>query len=220
MKTKFIFMSAVALYTFLVLPMVPILADEITLEQSSPVIQHEPPGQSAPVGKALRIEATIRDKAGIKDATVFYRKSGEDNYQQVKMESQGNDLYSATIPADGIKEPGVEYYIQASDKAGNIVMRGFSFSPLSLSVTRGVPAPQQGTPLVLTPSPEERMTMKSEAPAVEGEKPWYKKWWVWTLAGAVVIGAAAGGGGGGGGGGSSPGAGAGTGSATISGPTP
>ncbi len=210
-------MSAIAIYTFLVLPMVPILADEITLEQSSPVIQHEPPGQSAPVGKALRIEATIRDKSGIKDATVFYRKAGEEDYQQIKMVPQGNDLYFATIPADGVKEPGVEYYIQASDKAGNIVMRGFSFSPLSLSVTRRVPAPQLSKPLVLTPTPEERMTMKTEAPAVEEEKPWYKKWWVWTIAGAVVIGAAAAGGGGGGG---STGAGAGTGSATISGPTP
>ena len=40
---------------------------------------------------------------------------------------------------------------------------------------------------------------KTEAPKT---KHWYQKWWVWTIAGAVVVGiaAAAGGGGGGGGG--------------------
>ena len=46
-------------------------------------------------------------------------------------------------------------------------------------------------------------------------KPWYKKWWVWTIAGAVVVGivAAAGGGGGGGGGPATE-------PVTISGPIP
>jgi hypothetical protein len=218
MRAKKFLLLLIALYTFLILPVVPdlILANETALDQSSPVIQHEPLNQAAPVGKALKIEATIRDKVGIKDATVFYRKLGEEKYQEIKMESHGNELYSATIPKEAVKEPGLEYYIQATDISGNIVMRGFSFSPLSVTVMQGVIVPEQGKSLVLTPSPEERNTMKSEAGAVEEETPWYKKWWIWAIVGAVVVGAAAAGGHGGS---SSPGPQP-TGTVTINGPTP
>jgi hypothetical protein len=200
MKVKYL-MLLIALYTFLFLPMIPIFAFEMSPDQSSPVIQYDPPAKALPVGKALKIEATIHDEANIKDVTVFYRKSGESNYKEIRMEPKGNDLYSATIPEEAVKEPGLEYYIQASDETGNIVMRGLAFSPLTIIVKQEIIAPVPSKPLVLTPSPEERMTMKMEAPSLEEEKPWYKKWWIWTIAGAVVIGAAAAGGHGGGGGG-------------------
>jgi hypothetical protein len=215
MRAKYFLLLSLAIYTFLFFPIIPVLAIEVNLDQSSPVIQHEPQRQAAPVGKAFKIDATIRDTVGIKDATVYYRKSGETKYQEIKMESQGNNLYSATIPKEAVNEPGLEYYIQVSDEAGNIVMNGLSFSPLTVTVTQGAISPELGKPLVLTPSPEERLTMKTAAPAVEEETPWYKKWWIWAIAGAVVIGAAAAGGHGGGGSPSPT-----TGSASINSPTP
>lgn len=219
MRANYFLLLFIALYTFLFIPIAPVLAFDNSPDKASPIVQHDSQHVIVPAGKALKIDATIRNNLGIKNVTFFYRKSGESNYQMVKMNTEGNDLYSATIPEEAVQEPGLDYFIQASDEAGNIIIRGLAFTSFALTVVQGVIVPEPIKPLILIPSPEERMTMKTEAPAFEGSKPWYKKWWIWTIAGAVVIGAAAAGGHGGGGGESGGGAPS-TGSAKITGPTP
>lgn len=210
-----------AVYTFLILPAAPLWAQELSLppdgDRIAPVIQYEPPTRSAPTGKPLTIDASITDNAEVLEAILFYRPLGASEYASVPMDSLGQRRYRATIPAGQVTEPGVEYYIQASDKAGNMVMRGFAFSPLMVTVAPLLPGQEMeqagGTPeIVPTESPTERLAMKTEA----GAKPWYKKWWVWAVAGGVVLTAAVAGGGGGGGDDSPPT----TGSATITVPTP
>jgi hypothetical protein len=214
-----------ALYTFLIFPAAPILAQELSLppdgDRLAPVIQYEPPTRSAPTGQPLTIDATITDNAEVLEAILFYRSLGASEYASVPMDALGQHRYRAIIPSAEVAEPGVEYYIQASDRAGNMVMRGFAFSPLLVTVAPVLPGQEMeqagGTPeIVPTESPTERLAMKTDA----GAKPWYKKWWVWAVAGGVVVAAAAAGGGGGGGGGTDTGAGSNKGSITFSGPTP
>ena len=115
MRNKSFWMLIVSIYTFLFIPLLPVwvLAEETI---SGPLIQHETPAQTAPSGKPLVIQATITDKAGIKEAILYYRKAGEESYQHLNMMPSENDLYSATIPAGEVKSPGLEYYIQAADK--------------------------------------------------------------------------------------------------------
>ncbi|MBI3610168.1 MAG: hypothetical protein HY204_05645 [Nitrospirae bacterium] len=223
MNRKALLLSFVAFYTFLFLPFLPLWAEEIQLpsnaDRTAPVVQHEPPGQSAPSAKDLVIQATITDNVAVKEAFLFYRPLGNTEYFSINMNPVGNNLYAATIPKEDVQEPGIEYYIQAADPSGNTVLRGFSFSPLMITVAPVLPAPKGGNePAAVAPAPssQEPLALKTEAPATS---PWYKKWWVWAIAaGVVVIAAAAGGGGGGGGGGGSPGPS--TGSATVSGPIP
>lgn len=212
-----------AVYTFLILPVAPLWAQELSLppdgDRIAPVIQYEPPSQSAPTGKPLSIEATITDNAEVLEAVLFYRPLGASEYATLPMDAVGPGRYRATIPEGQVTEPGVEYYIQASDKAGNMVMRGFAFSPLLVTVAPVLAPPAPSVkPAEVEPSKPlaERLAMRTEAEA----KPWYKKWWVWAIAGGVVVAAAAAGGGGGGGGGDDTGAGGQTGTLTITGPTP
>ena len=230
MNKKAFILLVLSFYVFLLLPLYPALAQELQLPSDSdrlpPVIQHQPSDQAAATGKPMIIKATITDNVSIKEAALYYRPMGNVEYFNLTMKKEENNVYSATIPADDVIEPGIEYYIQASDKAGNMVLRGFSFSPLTVMVEPVLPItePEKEAPLVkprrekeeiiVETPPAEKPVYKTEA----GEKAWYKKWWVWAIVGggAVAVVAASGGGGGGDSGGGGPA----TGSVTISAPVP
>ncbi len=215
-------MLIVSFYTFLFLPLLPVFAEEADPlsgpEFSAPVIQHTPPHLPIRSGEPLTITATITSKNGLKEALLFYT-SGEgkgDVYKSIRMEESGENLYKGVIPAGEIAKPQIKYYFKATDKMDNMTMRGFP-TPIVASVSDSA---EGGGPLMA-----EGNQIGSEGAggsgetAVSAEKPWYKKWWVWGVAGAVILGAAAAGGGGGGGGGTGAGSPA-PGTVTISGKTP
>jgi hypothetical protein len=195
MIKKAMILSFVSFYAFIFLPLVPLWAQEGEIHPDSdltePLIKHEGPFQPVRSGEPLVIQATITDNVAVKEASLYFRFKGTREYFSVSMDHVGSNVYSAMISEQYVQEPGVEYYIEASDKAGNTAaFRGFSFSPLTIQV---VP-----------------VTMHAKA--------WYKKWWVWTIVGGVVaVAAGAVAAGGGGGGGSSKPA---TGTAVISEPIP
>jgi hypothetical protein len=222
MKNKALFLFVLAFYTFLWLPLAPVWAQSVKVPNSdliAPVIQHEPADQPLAPDKQISLTATVTDNVAVKEAVLFYRTQGTDDYLSVNMEPKGKNLYTVIIPGPEVKEPGVEYYIQAADEAGNIALRGFSFSPLAVAVAPGAPG-QKDEALTekVFPSEDKETAFRTDD---AGEKPWYKKGWVWgVIAGVVVIGAVAAGGGGGGGGGSSGPPAPSTGSATVSGPVP
>ncbi len=160
----------------------------------APTIQHQ--GFSGPVPPgSLEITAKVMDDQGVAAVTLFYRTSGEAIFKELPMKlPKGGAQYQVTLPEDAVQSPGLEYYIVAEDQAGNSVMRGFSFDPLTVSV------------------------MPSGAAKVAQDSPTKGKNWLWIGLGALAVGAlAAGGGGGGGGGGATTAA---TGAVEISAPVP
>ena len=58
--------------------------------------------------------------------------------------------------------------------------------------------------IVDIPPVGESFSMGTKIESVERAKPWYKKWWVWTIVAGVAIGAGTASGGGGSGGGDVP----------------
>lgn len=235
MYKKALILFLISIYTFIFIPFSRVLAEEIKLpsdgDRIPPIITHQPQEESAPTGKPLVIKAVITDNTAIKEVFLYFREMGKDDYLKIEMLPKGGNVYEATIQASYVVEPRIEYYIYASDSAGNMVLRGFSFSPLVVSVAPviDVPAPQKQVPLVVIPPQKpvviapatvpvqpataERQALKTQQPS---GKAWYKNWWVWAIAGGIAGGVAmAGGGGGGGGGGHPP-----TGSVTISAPVP
>ncbi|MDC4206294.1 MAG: hypothetical protein MPW13_18295 [Candidatus Manganitrophus sp.] len=106
---------------------------------TAPVIQHDPPTHEFRSGESANIQATITDNTELKEVTLFYRTMGKEEYSSINMERLQPGTYAVSIPKDDIAEPGVEYYIQAADQAGNISLRGFSFSPLTLVVAPALP---------------------------------------------------------------------------------
>lgn len=190
-----------------------------------PEIIHTPL-EEFPAGMPLRIQARVTDDTGVKDVILFYRNAGEAEYRQLRMLSAaGSNLYAATLP-DGAG-PRVEYFIRASDVAGNSVL-GKLFDPYVITI---IPAARE-TDLARTlspPPPAPRVQQTSPSPAAAtapavagagaGERRGMNRW-IWVGIGVVAVAALASSGGGGGGGGGGGDADDGTGTVTITAPVP
>jgi hypothetical protein len=190
-----------AFYPFLLHPFLLLAQEAPEIDLVAPKILHAPPMGIFHGGQEFEIVATVTDAgSGVAGVRLFFRSKGERDYRALEMIADANDRYRSTIPGEAVDDPGVEYYLEAEDRAGNRVqtLRPPDLSPAFVKIK--------------SPTAWERFRAD--------DQPWYKKPWVWTVAGAVVLGAAAsmggGGGGGGGGGAGSPT----TGTITVDGPVP
>jgi len=146
----------------------------------APQIRHEAPARTVPGRQPLTIDAIVTDNVGVERVTLYFRPVGSTDYRDLEMVRTTGDRFAGVVDAREVVDPGLEYYIQAADGAGNTALRGFSFSPLMVAVGPAAPGPAM-------------------AEGAEGAKPWYKKPVVWAVVGGVVAVAALAGGGGGGG---------------------
>jgi hypothetical protein len=175
----------------------PLYAQELTrpaFDVIAPTLMHTPVSEQIPLGNPIEITISATDNTGIKDVILFYRVIGEDNFEQLPMIRTGrHDNYAAIVPVERIRVPGIEYYVQAEDLAGNKVLRGFDFSPLKVFVvSHGL---KQA--VVATPIPSE-----NTQEATGNKKSSTVKWVLIGLGAAAVagLGLALGGGGSNGGG--------------------
>lgn len=163
----------------------------------APEISQEKYVNTVKKGADYPITVTVTDNVGIKLVTLYYKTIGTEDYKRKSMENIANtDDYHATINSDQITLPGAEYYIQAMDNAGNTVLHGYSFSPLSVKISNGETT---------------NVATKDTAPITTEEES--SNTWLWVGLGVLAVGLAAAGGGGGG---DEPA----TGTVTITGPTP
>lgn len=132
------------------------------MDTTAPVIQTSPLPGLADHGRRLDLAFRISDASRIVQAQIFFRKHGDLTYDFLPLEAQGGDVYAASIPSYAVTGTAVEYYVVAIDEAGNASIEGSAGMPLSI-----------------------RVALPPEL------KPWYKKWWVWTVAAAVLGGAVA-----------------------------
>lgn len=145
----------------------------------APEIKSPPITKKFPIGEQPTIHAIVTDNVGVKTVTIFYRDTGAKDFQRKQMAREpGTDDYSITLPA--ITASGIEYYLQATDLAGNTLLHGHTFAPLTLSVN----------------APPGAVAQHAQ---VDASKEQGVNKWVWIGLGALAVGALAGGGGGGGG---------------------
>jgi hypothetical protein len=176
---------------------------------SAPEVNHKPIIGPIPVGATHQLKATVSDNVGVDGVSLFYRQVGDSQYQRKTMlrETNDSDVYSITLGTKDLAVPGIEYYIQATDLAGNSVLYGYSFEPIKLNVMSGAE--------VTTVKNESTFDEVLNGDSKENKKGGFK--WVWIALGALAVGAvaaaASGGGGDDGGGGDS-------GTVTVSGPVP
>jgi len=185
-------------------------AQELSLPSGdliAPVVKHDPITETVDAGASQFLKATVTDNVGVQSVILFYRTIGASEYDRLTMKrTLGTDEYSVELKE--IPSPGIEYYVQATDLAGNSLLRGYSFSPLTLKA-------KPKAPVKLA---KETTTMEPTA-----EKPGKKKPnWLWIELSVLAVGAVAalagkGGGRGGGGGDDPP---ATTGSLSITAPVP
>ncbi len=89
-----------------------------SVDLTSPVIV-ETHVDSAISGKKLTVFADITDIGKIGSVVINFRQGGSTAFKTIVMNDNGGNSFSALIDANQISERGWEYYILASDKAGN-----------------------------------------------------------------------------------------------------
>jgi hypothetical protein len=154
-------------------------------KSTAPEISHGMIPGTLEAGSSVQIKVTVSDKEGIKSVTLFYRTKGTKAYKRTAMYRIGDsDEYAVTLGKDDLVAPGVEYYIQALDLAGNTLEHGYANSPLALTVVPVAPKAQSN----------EIVTQKTVAGSVlDDEKAGKKKHrtWLWIGLGALAVGAIA-----------------------------
>ncbi|MDH5612646.1 MAG: hypothetical protein OEY66_09360 [Gammaproteobacteria bacterium] len=193
--TRDLLRLALVVFTCHTLAYAPLLrAEQLSLPTSdlaAPKISQEKYIETVEPGKNHEVIVTVTDNVGVKQVVLYYRVTGTEAYKSLAMQNiNKSDDYRANITADQIKSPGIEYYVQAMDFAGNTLLHGYSFSPISVKTVSA------GT-VAATPSEKVPTLFAKEKEEEEESYTWY---WV----GLGVLALAAGGGGGGGGGSSTP----------------
>lgn len=111
------------------------LGKPVPQDHEPPVIAHTPV-TSVAAGASATINATVTDASGVTDVTLWYRKKGGSILVSLPMALAPGSVYAATIDASAIGTEGVEYYITATDKAGNVAQlpSGSPVAPIVLGV--------------------------------------------------------------------------------------
>ena len=69
---------------------------------------------------SVDIHATVDDAGGLDTVTLYYRKHGNSTYIPMDMVKEPANVYRSEIPSSVFSSAGVDYYISATDMAGNM----------------------------------------------------------------------------------------------------
>lgn len=93
----------------------------VVADAEPPSITHKPiDGMLEQEILPVAIEATVTDASGLDSVKLHYRKRGSSSYMELEMNKGSNNSYKEEIPASTFSSAGVDYYISASDTAGNV----------------------------------------------------------------------------------------------------
>ncbi|MFZ5475792.1 MAG: hypothetical protein ACOZNI_03360 [Myxococcota bacterium] len=95
-------------------------------DEDPPVIEHEPITDAMPWGQDISVQATVtdgEDGEGVFMVTLYYKAETASwaDGNSVQMGGAG-DLWQGTIPGDDHAGSGLNYYIEATDKAQNAAL--------------------------------------------------------------------------------------------------
>jgi hypothetical protein len=107
----------------------------------APDIYHSPV-VNAFTGSNLVVTATVTDNLNISYANLYYRVTGTETWNIVRM-NKLNDKYSAIIPASDVTLEGVEYYLEAFDGVSS-TYKGSAEEPFTIAVQEAIGADALG----------------------------------------------------------------------------
>jgi len=162
-----------------------ILAQSAEPDTSPPIIEIEELVETTAASSQV-FTVQIAEETELLSATLFYRRNGDQGYNEATMNPLGSSgFYTATIATDPDDLRPIEYYVQARDTSENRTVSGFSFDPYSRTLT---PAAGQGLPAL---AEEEQPTPLERTRAVATTEPFYKRTWFKVTLGVVALGAIA-----------------------------
>lgn len=105
-----------------------------TVDTVAPIIELEEL-EEAIADRSQVFTVQIAEDVQLRDATLYYRRTGQLPYTPAPMQALGNSgFYSVSVPTDSSDLRTIEYYVQARDEAGNRTVSGFAFDPYMRSL--------------------------------------------------------------------------------------
>jgi CSLREA domain-containing protein len=101
-------------------------------DAAPPIIVHTAVASPQPAGVAIQVSATVTDNTGVQSVKLFFRTTGASNYSERAMVASGNN-YAATILANEVMVPGVDYYLEARDSQ-SVTRSGQADNPYRITV--------------------------------------------------------------------------------------
>ncbi len=89
-----------------------------TVVPAGPRFVHAPVGDGQPYGQAVSLVADVSAPDGIDRVTIFHRPTGAPSWSMGMMSRLVGDTWQGSIPAGQTTGAGVQYYLEAVDRAG------------------------------------------------------------------------------------------------------
>ncbi|MCP4806653.1 MAG: hypothetical protein GY884_15030 [Proteobacteria bacterium] len=85
------------------------------VELAGPVLSHEVPTATFAIGEDIPLSIAAEDADGVGGIDVVYRDQGGAFWNTVEASTEDGVAWTATIPGADVEDPGVEYYLRATD---------------------------------------------------------------------------------------------------------
>jgi len=99
-------------------------------------VAHSPP-HHATAGEPAPLAFLIENEAGLSSAWLHYRRRGDASYKRALLAREGDLYLRGSIPADAVRAPGVEYFVEVATAAGQVgTAVGRPDKPIEVEVER------------------------------------------------------------------------------------
>jgi len=119
--------------------------DSLTHSQLAAGIVHgsiaSPDNERAGAIQWLRSERSVVDNDTVSSVRLFYRFASDSDFVDKAMtQIAQSSVYTTSVDIADTEGTQIEYYIQAEDSVGNVVLEGYAFSPNTRTLTTEQPA--------------------------------------------------------------------------------
>ena len=105
---------------------------KITDEQPA-TIEHKPV-RTGSEGSSIRITVEAQDNIGVAEVQLHFRKTGNSEYEHIKMRKVRKGVYEGVIPPVRVTSAGIQYYVTALDSGGSTTFKSSPDDPVDVRV--------------------------------------------------------------------------------------
>ena len=106
-------------------------------DTEAPVLIHRQADSAGIAGELQTFLARVSDDVEVESVTLYYRQSDEGPFTRISMRALFDSLDEYMIAVETVDSAygGLQYYIEATDSAGNVTNRGFDYAPIVLPLS-------------------------------------------------------------------------------------
>ena len=125
-------------------------------DTQAPTLVYRAATTGGPAGELQTFVARASDESGLRSVALFYRQDPAAAYQRIEMRRlfDSIDEYMIAVETSRTASARIDYYLVATDKAGNLQGRGSLAEPLALELLPPAAPVAQSSPVASAPVAE------------------------------------------------------------------